>query len=34
MTKATISSKGRIAMPKAVRDRLRLKPGTEIAMDV
>lgn len=34
MTKTTISSKGQIAIPKAVRERLRLKPGTEISIDV
>ena len=34
MTKATISSKGQIAIPKAVRQRLNLKAGTEISIDV
>jgi AbrB family looped-hinge helix DNA binding protein len=34
MTKATISSKGHIAIPKAVRERLNLKAGTEISIDV
>jgi len=34
MTKATISSKGQIAIPKSIRDRLRLKPGTQLAIDV
>jgi len=34
MTKATISSKGQIAIPKAVRERLNLKTGTEISIDV
>ncbi len=34
MTKATISSKGQIAIPKAVRDRLNLKAGTEVSIDV
>ena len=34
MTKATISSKGWIAIPKAVRERLNLKAGTEISIDV
>jgi AbrB family looped-hinge helix DNA binding protein len=34
MTKATVSSKGQIAIPKAVRDRLNLKAGTEISIDV
>jgi AbrB family looped-hinge helix DNA binding protein len=34
MTTATISSKGQIAIPKALRDRLNLKAGTEVMMDV
>ena len=34
MTKATISSNGQIAIPKPIRDRLNLKPGTEVALDV
>jgi AbrB family looped-hinge helix DNA binding protein len=34
MTKATISSKGQIAIPKAVRERLNLKAGTEISIEV
>ena len=34
MTSATISSKGQIAIPKAVRDRLNLKAGTEVVIDV
>jgi AbrB family looped-hinge helix DNA binding protein len=34
MTKATVSSKGQIAIPKAVRERLNLKPGTELEIDV
>jgi len=34
MTTATISSKGQIAIPKAVRDRLNLKAGTEVVIDV
>jgi AbrB family looped-hinge helix DNA binding protein len=34
MIKATISSKGQIAIPKAVRERLNLKVGTEISIDV
>jgi AbrB family looped-hinge helix DNA binding protein len=34
MTTATISSKGQIAIPKAVRDRLNLKAGTELMIDV
>ena len=34
MNKATISSKGQIAIPKAVRERLNLKAGTEVSIDV
>jgi AbrB family looped-hinge helix DNA binding protein len=34
MTTAKISSKGQIAIPKAVRDRLNLKAGTEVVIDV
>jgi len=34
MTKATISSRGQIAIPKAVRERLHLKAGTEVLIDV
>jgi AbrB family looped-hinge helix DNA binding protein len=34
MTKATISSKGQIAIPKAIRERLNLKEGTEVSIDV
>lgn len=34
MTKATVSSKGQIAIPKAVRERLNLKAGTELQIDV
>ena len=34
MTKVTISSKGQIAIPKAVRERLNLKAGTQISIDV
>jgi AbrB family looped-hinge helix DNA binding protein len=34
MTKATISSKGQIAIPKAVRERLNLKIGMEVSIDV
>ena len=34
MTKTSISSKGQITIPKAVRERLNLKAGTEISIDV
>jgi AbrB family looped-hinge helix DNA binding protein len=34
MTKAIISSKGQIVIPKAVRERLNLKAGTEVLIDV
>jgi AbrB family looped-hinge helix DNA binding protein len=34
MTKTTMSSKGQISIPKAVRERLNLKAGTEISIDV
>lgn len=34
MTTATVSSKGQIAIPKAVRERLNLKAGTELQIDV
>jgi len=34
MIKATISSKGQIAIPKAVRQRLNLKAGTRISIEV
>ena len=34
MTKATISSDGQIAIPKAIRERLNLTPGTELTIDV
>lgn len=34
MTIATISSKGQIAIPKAVRERMNLKAGTELMIDV
>ncbi len=34
MAKATISSKGQIAIPKAVRERLNLKEGTQVMIDV
>lgn len=34
MIKATVSSKGQIAIPKSVRERLNLKPGTQVQIDV
>lgn len=34
MIKATISANGQIAIPKAVRERLNLKNGTEVSIDV
>ena len=34
MIKATISPKGQIAIPKAVRERLNLEAGTEVSIDV
>lgn len=34
MRKATISSKGQSSIPKAIRERLNLKPGTQVALDV
>lgn len=34
MLKATISTKGQIAIPKAVRERLNLKAGTQVSIDV
>jgi AbrB family looped-hinge helix DNA binding protein len=34
MITATVSSKGQIAIPKAVRERLNLKAGTEVVIDV
>jgi AbrB family looped-hinge helix DNA binding protein len=34
MNKATISSRGQIAIPKTVRDRLNLKPGTDLSVEV
>lgn len=34
MTKATISSRGQIAIPEAVRERLHLTAGTEVLIDV
>ena len=34
MTRATISSEGQIPIPKSIRDRLGLEPGTQVALDV
>ncbi|MEP6961165.1 MAG: AbrB/MazE/SpoVT family DNA-binding domain-containing protein [Acidobacteriota bacterium] len=34
MTKATVSAKGQISIPKAIRQRLNLKPGTQLTLDV
>ncbi len=34
MVKVTVSSKGQIAIPKAVREELNLKPGTQVSIDV
>lgn len=34
MTKTTMSSKGQINIPKALRERLNLKAGTEISIDL
>lgn len=34
MMKATISSKGQITLPKAIRERLKLQIGTEVSIDV
>ena len=34
ITKATISSKGQIVIPKTVRERLNLRAGTEVVIDV
>jgi len=34
MTKAKVSTGGRIVIPKMFRDRLKLKAGTEVVLDV
>jgi AbrB family looped-hinge helix DNA binding protein len=34
VTKASVSSKGQIAIPKAVRERLNLQAGTQVSIDV
>ncbi len=34
MEKITVSSKGQIAIPKAVRDRLNLSEGTKLTLEV
>jgi len=34
MTTTTISSKGHVAIPKEVRERLKLKAGTELVIDI
>jgi AbrB family looped-hinge helix DNA binding protein len=34
MTKATISSEGQIAIPKALRERLKLEAGAEVALEI
>ena len=34
MTKTTISANGEVALPEAVRERLNLKAGTEVSIDV
>jgi AbrB family looped-hinge helix DNA binding protein len=34
MTKTTISPKGQIVIPKALRERLNLKAGTQVSIDV
>ncbi|MBS1830810.1 MAG: AbrB/MazE/SpoVT family DNA-binding domain-containing protein [Acidobacteria bacterium] len=34
MTKATISASGQLRIPKAIRERLNLRPGTQVALDV
>jgi AbrB family looped-hinge helix DNA binding protein len=34
MTKATISSEGQIVIPKALRERLKLESGAEVALEI
>ena len=34
METTTVSSKGQIVIPKAIRERLRLTPGTALQIDV
>ena len=34
MPKATISLKGQISIPKSIRDRLSLKPGTQVDIEI
>lgn len=34
MMEATMTTKGQITVPKAVRDRLRLEPGDKIYFDI
>lgn len=34
MTKVTVSSKGQLTIPKAVRDQLNIKPGAPLSIDV
>jgi AbrB family looped-hinge helix DNA binding protein len=34
MTKATISSEGQVAIPKSMRERLNLKAGTQVGIEV
>jgi AbrB family looped-hinge helix DNA binding protein len=33
-TKVTISSNGRVTIPKVIRDRLKLRSGTQVALDL